>query len=258
VADVNGDGKAEIVGFGNEGVLVSLRSAEGYDRATYWSADFGAGASAGGWNSQNVYPRLLADVNGDGKADIVGFGSAGVYVALSTGSGFRSSARWSPSFGASPSAGGWSSQNVYPRLLADVNGDGRADIVGFGNAGVYVALSSGNAFYPMTRWSAQCGAGSAAGSWTNQDLYPRMLADVDGDGKADILGYGSAGAYYALSNATSFGPLTQGASFFGSSPEAGGWISQNQYPRMAADVNGDHQADLIGFGGSGVWVAPHN
>ena len=35
-----------------------------------------------GWNSFDQYPRQLADVNGDGRADIVGFGSNGVYVAL--------------------------------------------------------------------------------------------------------------------------------------------------------------------------------
>jgi Ca2+-binding RTX toxin-like protein len=44
-------------------------------------------------------------------------------------------------FGASDSAGGWSSDDRFPRELADVNGDGRADIMGFGNAGVYVALA---------------------------------------------------------------------------------------------------------------------
>ena len=38
-----------------------------------------------------------------------------------------------------PGAGGWSSDNLYPRELADVNGDGQADIVGFGQAGVYVS-----------------------------------------------------------------------------------------------------------------------
>jgi hypothetical protein len=32
----------------------------------------------GGWTSQNQYPRQLADVNGDGMADIVGFGADGV------------------------------------------------------------------------------------------------------------------------------------------------------------------------------------
>jgi hypothetical protein len=34
-----------------------------------------------GWTSQNTYPRELAEINGDGRADIVAFGSNGVYVA---------------------------------------------------------------------------------------------------------------------------------------------------------------------------------
>jgi hypothetical protein len=39
--------------------------------------------TAGGWTSQDTYPRHLADLNGDKFDDIVGFGEAGTYVALS-------------------------------------------------------------------------------------------------------------------------------------------------------------------------------
>ena len=45
---------------------------------------------------------------------------------------------------------------------------------------------------------------------------------------------------------------------FGSSDAAGGWSSENTYPRFAADVTGDHLADLVGFGSSGVFVAQPN
>jgi hypothetical protein len=81
-------------------------------------------------------------VNGDGLADIVGFGQAGVYVSLATGAGhFAAPTLQVANFG--PGAGGWSSDNLYPRELADVNGDGTADIVGFGQAGVYESLAIG-------------------------------------------------------------------------------------------------------------------
>jgi hypothetical protein len=40
------------------------------------------GTDAGGWSSQNRYPRLLADINNDGKADIVGFADTGVFTSL--------------------------------------------------------------------------------------------------------------------------------------------------------------------------------
>ena len=38
------------------------------------------------------------------------------------------------------SAGGWRVEQ-HPRFLVDVTGDGRADVVGFGNAGVWMARS---------------------------------------------------------------------------------------------------------------------
>src|SRR4029078_1566213 len=50
-------------------------------------AAFGSGGSAGGWSSDDVFPRAIADVNGDGMADIVGFGIWGVNDALATGGG---------------------------------------------------------------------------------------------------------------------------------------------------------------------------
>ena len=36
----------------------------------------------------------MADVNGDGKDDMVGFGTDGIYVSLSTGTGFEPSNNW--------------------------------------------------------------------------------------------------------------------------------------------------------------------
>ncbi|WP_237214350.1 hypothetical protein, partial [Falsiroseomonas oryziterrae] len=69
-----------IVGFGNDGVLVALNTgAGGFGSAYFASREFGFGASAGGWSSNDVFPRMMADVNGDGRDDIVGFGNAGVW-----------------------------------------------------------------------------------------------------------------------------------------------------------------------------------
>jgi hypothetical protein len=89
------------------------------------------------------HPRFLADITGQGGADIVGFGDAGVYVALSNGDG---------SFAFTPQLAledlgynqSWRVEN-HLRILADVTGEGRADIVGFGDAGVLVspALAGG-------------------------------------------------------------------------------------------------------------------
>jgi hypothetical protein len=105
---------------------------------TFELAAFGAGAGAGGWTSQDLYPRTLADVNGDGMADIVGFGAEVVSVSLATGGGHFASPT-SQLLPFSPSFGGWSSDTTYPRQLADINGNGTADIVGFASNGVWTS-----------------------------------------------------------------------------------------------------------------------
>jgi hypothetical protein len=247
-ADVNGDGRADIVAFGVHGTFVSLSTGTGFDPPALWIRNYGV--AAGGWVSQNRYPRTLGDVDGDGLADIVAFGERGVFVSLSTGSGFAPPALWVRSFG---QVSGWSSQDVYPRLMGDVNGDGLADIVAFANSGVYVALSNGHGFDRAIFALQDFGVGAAAGLWTSQNLYPRMLADVNGDGWADIVGFGKLGCYVAESAGIGFSPKVLSYPNFGFA--AGSWVSQDRYPRFMANVNGDGKADIVGFGQWGAFVS---
>jgi hypothetical protein len=184
---------ADVVGFGEHGVYVALATGNGHFGGLNLSvAQFGFGADVGGWTSNDAYPRTLADVNGDGLADIVGFGEQGTYVALATGGGqFGGLNLASRLFGASDAAGGWNSQDHYPRHLADINGDGRADLVGFGDQGVYTALGQNDGtFGPADLVLSKFGAAAASGGWTSNDLYPRVVADITGDGTADIVGFG--------------------------------------------------------------------
>jgi hypothetical protein len=203
LADVNGDGRADIVGFGGAGAWVALARGDGsFGGMQLGAAAFGTEPEAGGWASQDRFPRSLADVNGDGRADIVGFGGAGVWVALARGDGsFGGMQLAVAGFGTEPQAGGWASQDRFPRSLADVNGDGRADIIGFGVAGAWVALArSDGSFSGMQLGLAAFGTDAVAGGWANQDRFPRSLADVNGDGRADIVGFGGAGAWSALAD----------------------------------------------------------
>jgi hypothetical protein len=165
------------------------------------SAEFGTLNSAGGWSSNNLFPRELADVNGDRLADIVGFGNAGVTVALATGGGnFGPGSLRLSQFGLSNSAGGWANDELYPRELGDVNGDGLADIVGFGIAGVTVALATGGGnFGPASLLSGEFGTSNSAGGYTSNDLFPREVADVSGDQRADLIGFGHSGVFTSQS-----------------------------------------------------------
>ncbi|WP_449283287.1 FG-GAP-like repeat-containing protein [Leucobacter sp.] len=192
VADMNGDGRADIVGISTAGVYVALSTGSGFAKAQQWSTAF---RGNDGWRV-GTHPRTLADVDGDGRLDVVGFASGGVYVALNSGSGLQPVSRWVSGFGTSA---GWQTGR-HPRTLADVNGDGRADVVGFGADGAVVSLSSGSGFSAPARWSGEFGAGS----WL-VDRHPRMVVDVNGDGRADIVGFGADGQRVALSTGRAFG-----------------------------------------------------
>jgi hypothetical protein len=262
LADVNGDGRADIIGFGDTGVFVALGVANGsFQQAEFALSSFGAAPSGGGWSSADRYPRRVADVNGDTRADVVGFGEVGVYVALGNSNGsFQEPTFALAGFGAGPAGGGWSSADKYPRELADVNGDGRADIVAFGDAGVYVALGKSDGSFQAAAFAlGDFGAGPGGGRWISADKYPRQLADVNDDGRADIVAFGDIGVYVAYGNNDgSFQPSTFELPTFGAGPSAGSWSSANTYPRQAADVNGDGNADIVAFGNVGVYVALAN
>ena len=105
------------------------------------------------WTGQNwgpEQPRFVTDLTGDGRTDIVGFGRDGVWTALGTGSWALSPAhRVLTSFFNYDQ--GWRTRQ-HLRLIADLTGHGKADIIGFGNnARPWVALSTGDkTFQPAT------------------------------------------------------------------------------------------------------------
>ncbi len=258
IADLNGDGKDDIIGFGYDGVFVSLSNSTATTASFLPQQKFYHWYSKEyGWVNQDQYPRMMADVNGDGKADIIGFGSDGVYVSLSsstsTTASFSTPVKVLSDFSI---VQGWTNQNEMPRMMADVNGDGKADIIGFGSDGVYVSLSNSTtttaSFSPPLKVLSNF---SIAQGWTDQNIRPRMMADVNGDGKADIVGFGYGGVYISLSNYGStpqFLPLAWAATNFSYEQ---GYYDSNNYPRFVCDINNDNKADIIGFNENMIQIA---
>ncbi|OLF18569.1 hypothetical protein BU204_06415 [Actinophytocola xanthii] len=244
LADITGDGRADIVGMGNAGVYTAVALGNGgFAAPQFVLAGFGVNQ---GWQV-NSHPRMLADITGDQRADIVGMGNAGVYTAVALGNGGFAPPQFVQSaFGVNQ---GWQ-VNSHPRILADITGDQRADIVGMGNAGVYTAVALGNGGFAPPQF-VQSAFGVNQGWQVNS--HPRILADITGDQRADIVGMGNAGVYtaVALGNGGFAAPQFV-LSAFGVNQ---GW-QVNLHPRMLADITGDQRADIVGMGNAGVYTAP--
>jgi surface antigen len=95
-------------------------------------------------NGGKVRGTFSADVNGDGKTDLVAVDEKATFVMLSTGSGFSAPAQWSsvPFYG------------TRGTFTGDVNGDGKTDLVAVNDSATFVMLSTGSGFSAPAQWSS--------------------------------------------------------------------------------------------------------
>ncbi len=244
MADVDGDGRYDLIGFGQTSTQYALSTGSGFATARsqkIFSRDQG-------YTSNSRFPRLIVDVNGDGLSDILGFGNSQVQVSLSLGDHYAEPANWSSQL--TYGNGGWDNTSNI-RSAADINGDGRSDIIGFGGSTVVWQLSTGDGFATARTMS---GAFTTSAGYATPATNPRYLADVNGDGRADIVGFKSAGTVeVGISDGEGFLPVQTWTQAFTADSSAG-WVP-GQNPRYVVDMNGDGLADLVGFRNSDVVVA---
>ena len=245
MGDVNGDGRDDIIAYGNDGVYVSLSNGGYFLPAKMFLKHYYTAAN--GWNpSQHV--RTCGDINGDGKTDLVGFGGKGVFVAFSNGSGFSTPEMLVENFAIG--SGGWSVDH-HTRLVADVNGDGKDDIIGYGGPGVFVSISTGRGLSAARLYLKH--SFTAANGWQNS-MHVRTAGDINGDGKADLVGFGQKGVYVAMSLGNKFRePILLVNNY---SYDLGMW-RVDKHVRVMADVNGDGRSDIVGYGTGAVLVEPN-
>jgi RHS repeat-associated protein len=229
LADVNGDGRADLVRMwqhpnGLAYALVYPSNGSGYPTPSFNGA-------VGGWDPATVRDSF-ADVNGDGRADLVRVYKNGinVYVLVypSDGSGFPAASFNGP-------FGDWN--DAWKYYFADVNGDGRADLVTIwqgpdGSAWAQVNLSDGSG-YPTQIWNGP------VGGW-NPKVLTDNLADVNGDGKADLVR-----VYKSGSDANIQVTLSNGRGFTSTSWNGpiGGW--NDAWKQSFVDVDGDGRTDVV-------------
>jgi peptidoglycan/xylan/chitin deacetylase (PgdA/CDA1 family) len=246
--DLDADGKADVCGRSSMGVRCAKSNGTAFADWTVWtSADY---TDAAGWAPLQYGSTLqLGDITGDGKADLCGRGSGGMLCAASNGSTFGTPTWWTADFS---NAQGWDTNIGYYGTirLADVNGDGKADVCGRKATGLYCALSTGTVFLPVAPWKTD--DFTDALGWLPPEYSTTIqFAKLNADAKVDVCGRGSGGMLCALSNGSSFGGIVWTPHDFGDSDE---WqIAPARYRSIGlADVNGDSKADACGRNPAGI------
>lgn len=234
VADFDGDGKMDAVtanyGVGKISLFINT-TATGAAAATMAThVDFASGT---GVNTTHPDAIATADINGDGKPDVItaNGGENTVSVFLNT---------TSPQFGAQhPFAAGPSPIAV---VTGDINGDGKPDLVVLNNGDDTVSIllntTPTNATTPTFASQVTFQSGSTANS-----SYGLILGDLDGDGKPDVIVTNQKDfKVVVLLNTTPTGATTPSLA-----ARQGFFLGNNTNPQqpVVADLDGDGRLDLI-------------
>jgi hypothetical protein len=227
LADVSGNGRDDLIARARPSGqwYVALSNGNGFVPSDHlWLTNWGWG---------NSLQLMTGDVDGDRRADVVAIDTSTgrSYVARSSGDSFTPYGHvWLSGWGAGD----------FEMFLADVNGDGRSDLIARARptGDWYVALSNGNGFVPSDHlWLTH---------WAWGDGFTLLAGDVTGDGRDDIvaLDRGTGSSYVARSSGNGFTPyghvwLT-------------GWGAGN-FRLLPGDVNADGRSDLIAKATNGSW-----
>jgi hypothetical protein len=216
-ADVTGDGRSDLVARKSDGTLW-LYTNGGSNTAPYSTGSLiGTGWLEFGW-------FLAGDVTGDGRADIVAERPDGtIYLYANGGS------NTSPYSTGSQIGSGW--QQFRTVTLADVTGDGRADLVATRSDGTLLLYPNGGSNTSPYSSGSQIGSGWQPFSWV-------LGGDVTGDGRADIVAAKPDGTLWLYPNGGSnTSPYSTGSQI------GNGW---QQFDRiMLGDVTGDSRTDVV-------------
>jgi hypothetical protein len=248
VADVNGDGYLDMLVANAISSTVGVRLGNG--DGTFWGQ---AKYASGGLPNSLV----AVDVNGDGKLDVVVFnggtcetcaGDSSVAVLLGTGDG-----RFHPPV--VYDAGGLATGQGL--AVVDVNGDGKSDII------VLLCAAAGSSSCPDGDGLVGVLFGNGDGTFQPARTYDTgapsngaglTVADVNGDGKLDVLVTSGCGAGPNCSIGTFSVLLGNGNGTFrpGVVHPTAGWSASGI---VTADVNGDGKLDVLvaGCGSSDCW-----
>ncbi|MGP0591402.1 hypothetical protein ACTRXD_02540 [Nitrospira sp. T9] len=252
-ADIDGDGSAELLGRGVSGMYTYK-----WD-GTNWQVlrtDSPAWTDAGGWSVAKFYSTIqTADIDGNPGDELLARGINGMETYKWSGS------EWTLLKSADPfwaDSNGWGEAKFYSTIqTADIDGEPGDELLARGINGMDTYKWSGSEWKLLK--SASPGWSDAIG-WEHPQFYSTIqMADIDGDGKAEMLGRSGAGMETYKWNGTAWDQVkTENPGW----SDEFGWDQVKYYATIqTADIDGDKAAELLGRVAGGMetykWDSDH-
>ncbi|MBI3656246.1 MAG: VCBS repeat-containing protein [Acidobacteria bacterium] len=224
LGDFDGDQKLDIAtaNYGSNNVTVLLGDGRGGVRAT---RTFSLPANAKPWQ------LAAADLNGDGKLDLVVVDSGIDKISVLLGDG-----RWSTGGGFEPARDFSVQRSPHALAIADINGDGKLDVVVANTLSNSITVLLGDG-----RWSTPGGGFRQPPS--HYTVGPGgaepdaiVIRDFDGDAKLDV-----AVANFESNNVT----VLKGNGAGGFTATSHFFAGLGLVAITSADLNGDNRQDLV-------------
>lgn len=257
VGDYNGDGRDDLLcrvrsGYTNAGrKQIDFADANGHlDGSDFDTLNYPEAAQA--WCTNAGESVFVGDFNGDGKDDLLcrvaaGYANAGrKRVDYANGSGSFYGTEWD-TFGNGSVEQSWCTSAGESVLVGDFSGDGKDDLLchvalGYTNAGRRIIdfADAGSTLFAGTDWNSSTAQG-AAPSWCATTGDVLKIADVNGDGKEDLLCANGDYGGLRVDHANSAG------SFYGTNGQAHleSWCTDSDENVHVGDFDGDGHGDTL-------------
>lgn len=181
LGDLNGDGRTDA--FTKEGDTLYGMINSGYNRTTgkvTWKAKVPIAQGFADVATNSLY---AADFDGDGRTDLLSKEGDQLYAYRNAGYNYATrEVAWGPK---TATASGWSAADPTAVYAGDLDADGRTDLMSKEGDFLYAYHNDG---YDYTTGEVAWGTKTPIGSgWSNTFDAAVYLADISGDGRADLV-----------------------------------------------------------------------
>jgi hypothetical protein len=241
VSDASGTSRASFSGFGaadlvarfSDGFRIWHNLYGDHSGVSPWGSDYSAGS---GWSAVDPNRIHFADMNGDGLKDLILLDNDGFRLWQNVQGGSHGEFPWGSDFSA---GSGWSTVDGSAIYFADMNGDGRADLIQRAGDTFRIWHNEHGARWGVFPWGEPFDAGSGWGAVDPSDIY---FADMNGDGRADLVArWGDTFRIWHNVRGETHGAFPWTEPFDAGS----GWGAVDPNSIYFADMNADGRADLV-------------